>query len=121
MPFAVGPVKVTRFTPGWFASAAPVPAPRPVTTLYTPGGNPASSTSLLNSSVNTGVKSEGFTIIVHPAASAGANFRLMRKMGEFHGVIAATTPTGSSGFQTKKSLFPVGTVSPWILSARPAK
>ena len=30
-----------------------------------------------------------------PAASAGANFHIMSMRGEFHGTIAATTPTGS--------------------------
>ena len=51
MPVAVDPVKVTLSTPGSAVSAAPV-SPAPVTTLKTPGGNPASSTSLANSRVD---------------------------------------------------------------------
>jgi hypothetical protein len=32
--------------------------------------------------------------IVHPAASAGPALRVIIAAGKFHGVIAATTPTG---------------------------
>ena len=32
---------------------------------------------------------------VQPAASAGETFRVIIDMGKFHGVIAATTPTGA--------------------------
>ncbi len=32
---------------------------------------------------------------VQPAARAGASFQLISSSGEFHGVMAATTPTGS--------------------------
>jgi hypothetical protein len=66
-----------------------------VTTLKTPGGKPASSTSAANSSVEAGACSAGLQTNVQPAASAGASFQLIRRTGEFHGVIAATTPTGS--------------------------
>jgi len=45
--------------------------------------------------VLTGVKSLGLTTTVHPAASAGASFQVSSSSGEFHGVMAATTPTGS--------------------------
>jgi hypothetical protein len=31
---------------------------------------------------------------VHPAARAGATFRVIIENGKFHGVMAATTPTG---------------------------
>jgi len=63
--------------------------------LNTPGGNPASASSSPNTSVDTGECSDGFTTIVQPAASAGASFQVSNISGEFHGVIAATTPTGS--------------------------
>jgi hypothetical protein len=45
--------------------------------------------------VETGECSDGFTTTVQPAASAGATFQVISSRGEFHGVIAATTPTGS--------------------------
>ena len=48
-----------------------------------------------NSSVEAGACSAGLTTNVQPAASAGASFQLISSTGEFHGVIAATTPTGS--------------------------
>jgi hypothetical protein len=66
-----------------------------VTTLNTPGGKPASCTSSANSSVEADACSAGLTTTQHPAASAGAAFQLMSSTGEFHGVMAATTPTGS--------------------------
>ncbi len=39
--------------------------------------------------------SEGLTTTVLPAASAGASFHTVNRSGEFHGVIAPTTPIGS--------------------------
>ena len=56
---------------------------------------PASSTSFISSSVEAEGNSDGLMTIVQPAASAGAIFQVSRSNGEFHGVIAATTPTGS--------------------------
>jgi hypothetical protein len=35
------------------------------------------------------------TTIVQPAASAGASLNVSSSRGEFHGVMAPTTPTGS--------------------------
>ena len=64
-------------------------------TLTTPGGKPASPISRTSSIVAAGECSEGLTTIVQPAANAGAIFQLPSSSGEFHGVIAATTPTGS--------------------------
>jgi hypothetical protein len=42
-----------------------------------------------------GASSGGFRTTAQPAASAGAIFQAPIMVGEFHGVIAATTPTGS--------------------------
>ncbi len=94
-PVAVEPVNATLSTPGWAASAAPVSRDRPVTTLTTPGGNPACSMSSANPSVEAGACSDGLITMVQPAARAGASFQVISISGEFHGVIAATTPTGS--------------------------
>jgi len=66
-----------------------------VTTLNAPGGKPACSNRAAKASVDAGECSEGLTTIVQPAASAGATFQVISSSGEFHGVIAATTPTGS--------------------------
>ncbi len=82
-------------TSGWLTSAAPASAPKPVTTFTTPGGKPASSTSGIISSSDAEVCSDGLITIVLPAASAGASFIEVSSSGEFQGVIAPTTPSGS--------------------------
>ena len=43
----------------------------------------------------SGVASAGLRITAFPAAIAGATFYISLAIGEFHGVIAATTPSGS--------------------------
>ena len=82
-------------TPGWRTKALPVVGPKPVTTLKTPGGKPASSKSRANSRVEAGVCYAVFTTKVQPAARAGASLKVSRSSGEFHGVMAPTTPIGS--------------------------
>jgi hypothetical protein len=94
IPLAVEPVKATLATPGWAARALPVEE-SPVTTLNTPGGNPASSTSAASLSVEIGVCSAGLATKVHPAARAGASLNVTSSSGLFQGRIAPTTPTGS--------------------------
>ena len=46
------------------------------------------------SSELSGVNSDGLATTVLPASSAGASFHASRTTGKFHGVIAATTPSG---------------------------
>src|SRR5512138_2872566 len=94
-PVASDPVNATFATSGCSTSGAPTSGPNPVTTLTTPGGKPASSTSFMNSSTDADVNSDGLMTIVLPAASAGASFHVVRSSGEFHGTIAAMTPSGS--------------------------
>ncbi len=69
--------------------------PFPGTTLTTPFGTPACSQILPSSRAASGVTSAGFTTTALPAASAGASFCASLAIGEFQGVIAATTPSGS--------------------------
>jgi hypothetical protein len=95
LPVSAPPVKTILLTPGWRTKAPPAVCPRPVTTLNTPGGNPASYTSLANSNVEAEVCSEGFTTTVLPAANAAAKLKLRMSNGEFQGVMMPTTPTGS--------------------------
>jgi hypothetical protein len=66
-----------------------------VTTLRTPGGNPASRASSPSASAVSGVWTRGLEDDGVPAASAGATFQTASSNGKFHGTIAATTPTGS--------------------------
>ena len=49
-----------------------------------------------SSGASSGESSEGLRITALPAASAGATLVASFMMGEFHGVMAATTPKGSS-------------------------
>ena len=46
----------------------------------------------------------GLSTTVHPAARAGASFWAKSMTGAFHGITAATTPTGSFSVKVKKSL-----------------
>ena len=58
---------------------------------------------------------------VHPAASAGASFHAKSNSGEFHAVIAATTPSGSCRVKLKYPFLSRGMTAPSILSASPPK
>ena len=41
------------------------------------------------------MNSEGLMMTVLPAAKAGASFHAVNSKGEFHGMMATTTPSGS--------------------------
>ena len=75
-------------------SASPTSDPRPVITLITPAGKPASSSRSAILSVVSGVVAAGLTTIVLPAISAGASFVPSSVSGKLFGTIAATTPIG---------------------------
>ena len=94
-PTSVPPVKATRAISGWVTSASPITEPGPGSTLTIPFGMPAASQMRPSSSATSGVTPAGFRITAQPAASAGASFCASDAIGEFHGVIAATTPMGS--------------------------
>src|SRR5713101_4129749 len=74
LPTAALPVKAILSTPGCATSAAPQVSPYPLMMLTTPGGKPASSNQLANSSAVSGVCSAGLRMQVQPAAIAGASF-----------------------------------------------
>ncbi|MNL37516.1 hypothetical protein D3C87_1596660 [compost metagenome] len=112
-PTAVEPVKVSFLTNGWRVRTEPIPAGAPVTTLMTPFGIPASWDRNASASAESGVTSDGFRTTVQPAASAGASFRVTMADGKFHGVIAATTPTGSLRTNSRVSGEWLGIVSPY--------
>ena len=95
LPVEVPPVNDTRLTSGCLVMASPITEPRPGNTLTMPFGTPASSQIFASSSASSGVASAGLTTTALPAASAGASFCASLAMGEFHGVMAATTPMGS--------------------------
>src|SRR5438270_4441808 len=73
-------------------SGAPASGPKPVTTLITPGGNPASTSVRTRFIHESGVSSAGFMTQVLPQTSAGKSFHDGIAMGKFHGVIMPQTP-----------------------------
>ena len=116
----VEPVNVSRPMPGWRTSASPASSPRPATTLTTPGGIPARATCAAHASTEQAACSAAFTTTVFPAANAAPTFADMSDSGAFHGMMTPTTPYGSRRVKLKLAE-PTCTVSPWILSAAPAK
>ena len=88
------PVNPMRSISGEPASAAPVTAPLPFTTLIVPGGRPASSINATNFKMESGVNSEGFSTQVLPNARLEAICMLARASGAFHGANNAATPAG---------------------------
>src|SRR3954470_11985262 len=120
-PTARLPVNVILSTSGGLISASPVGSPGPVTTLTTPSGTPASSSSRTSRSTQNVAYSDGFSTIVQPVARAGANFCAHSSSGAFHGMMAPTTPIGSRTVITMWSPpWYAGSVSPAILSTQPA-
>ena len=107
-------------TSGCSTNGPPHSGPNPVTTLITPGGNPACSTRRANSSADALVYSEGLSTMVFPAASAGASFQVASINGEFQAEMAAQTPSGSWRVKLKAGLS-MGMTAPSILSASPPK
>ncbi len=108
------PVNATLSTSGCAARCAPA-SPNPVTTFTTPGGSPASVISSPSRSADSGVCSAGLSTTVHPAASAGPSFHAAISSGKFHGMICATTPTGSRRVYAWKSLSGAVSVESWIV------
>ena len=94
LPVSVWPVNATLFTLGCDTSASPISEPEPCTMFSTPGGSPAELMISTAFCVASGVVDAGFSTTVQPAASAGQILFAMSVSGKFHGVIAATTPTG---------------------------
>src|SRR6201995_341105 len=67
--------------------AAPTSGPRPLSRLNTPFGTPASWRISAKINAEVGVNSDGFRIMVQPAASAGATLQAIWFSGQFHGGI----------------------------------
>ena len=75
-PVSESPVRETRSMSGCAAIAAPTTSPRPVTTLKTPSGTPASFASSASRSVVRGVAVAGLRTTLLPAARAGPIFQM---------------------------------------------
>ena len=64
------------------------------TTFRTPGGAPASSTISASARADSGVRADGRSTTVQPAASAAATPRAGIASGKFHGLTIRQGPTG---------------------------
>ena len=100
-PVAVDPMKPTACVPGLRASSSPTTGPGPVTRLTTPGGRSASAMHSASAAAAAEVETAGVQTTVLPAASAGAISSAGIVYGQFHGVIAATTPRGRRTSRTR--------------------
>ncbi|MNI86326.1 hypothetical protein D3C73_1434140 [compost metagenome] len=76
-------------------TGSPIVCPSPLITLITPGGKPTCTARWASTSDDKGVSSEGLIRTALPVARAGAMFHAARYRGEFHGMMANTTPSGS--------------------------
>src|SRR3954447_8070044 len=95
-PARVEPVTVTMDVTGCSTRPRPTVRPSPVTTLTSPAGTPASSHTRASARGASGVTSDGLSTIALPAMSAGPTLRAKIAAGKFHGMMATTTPYGSS-------------------------
>jgi len=115
LPTGVEPVKLilrTRGSSSHTSTTSGVRSRDAVTMFSTPAGTPASSASRTSASEVSGVSSAGLHTTVQPAASAGAILRAIIAAGKFHGVIAATTPTGSLTANMRRPGTGAGITSP---------
>ena len=89
MPISVLPVKVSFLTRGSSKNTSENAAGFDVVTTWnTSGGPPALTQSCSSLIAVSGDCSAGLRTTVHPAASAGATFRVTIAAGKFHGVTA---------------------------------
>jgi len=119
-PTSVEPVKVSLRTSGLAVSSAPMGRAPPVSTLNTPAGTPARWASSAMARALSGVWVAGFTMMVQPAARAGATLRVIMAAGKFQGVMAAHTPTGSRVTSRRLSGQGEGMISPYTRRASSA-
>src|ERR1700744_4329201 len=95
IPARVEPVNDIMSMPGCEDIASPTGGPSPLMRLNTPLGTPASCMICAQIIASIGAISDGFRIMVQPAASAGTTLQAIWLIGQFHGVIMPTTPIGS--------------------------
>src|ERR1700688_137917 len=86
------PTKPAAFTRG-SVSKVSTAALSPLTTLSTPGGNPAFRNSSAMRIGTDGSRSDGFKMKALPQAIAGAHFHSGIMAGKLNGVMPATTPS----------------------------
>ena len=95
LPIGVEPVnEILRMT-GCGMRYSEISAGTPKTRPITPAGTPASWKARISSAGEAGVSSGALTMMEQPVASAAESLRTTWLIGKFHGVKAATGPTGS--------------------------
>ncbi len=94
LPTGVEPVKVILRITGCGIRYAEISAGLPYTSCTTPAGTPASTKAWISAAGEAGVSSGALTIIEQPVDSAALSLRTTWLTGKFHGVNAATGPTG---------------------------
>ena len=95
LPTGIEPVNEILRTASLAIRCSEIVAGTPKTRLSTPAGRPASAKQRTISTQAPGVSSEALRISEQPAASAPPILRAGVSAGKFHGVNAATMPTGS--------------------------
>src|SRR5699024_8690690 len=120
LPTSVDPVNVNLRTLGLAVISPTTSLALPIIKLTTPLGNAAWSNAFITSIAERGVAEAGFTTTGHPAARAGAIFLVIIATGKFHGVTAATTPTGCFITINLLSSWDAGNISPYTLFASSA-
>ena len=93
-PTGTEPVRLTLRITGDARRCRLIIEELPVTTLTRPAGISASWQAWASIIVVRGASTAGLTTSEHPAASAGAILRPDSRAGKFHGLNAATGPTG---------------------------
>src|SRR6266567_3753157 len=93
-PTAEEPVSEIGRTVVGSVSGVPTSVPKPVTTLMTPFGTPASVRAWTRLKVESGVSCAGLITQALPQTTAGSSFQEGIAIGKFHGVIMPQTPIG---------------------------
>ena len=93
-PTAVEPVNVSLRSRGSASSASVASSSDETTTFRTPGGAPAPSTISASARADSGVRADGRSTTVQPAASAAATPRAGIASGKFHGLTIRQGPRG---------------------------
>ena len=107
-PVSVEPVSDTLRTRGYSRRRRPTVEPGPVTTARRPDGNRSVMAPSARITVS-GVLLAGFTMTALPASRAGTTLTAVRAKGQFQGVMAPTSPTGS--WKTRSWPIPSSTTS----------
>ncbi len=109
LPAATEPVKATLSTPGC-PTRYSLTSRSAGRTDSTPSGSPASRAMSARMYESSGASGDGLRMTVDPVSSAGASLAAATNCGTFHGMTAATTPTGSR--RTR-----IGPSAPWRCSS----